>query len=88
MTRSDPPNDADNTTKQQQPSAIENNRRKIGGTNRSTYIERSLFNSAIDSLFGEKSIFSALDDPRKDDEGNGNAGAAGVDGDLINKGRE
>jgi len=64
MTRSDPPNDP-NTN--QTSAAIEGNRRKIGGTNRSTYIERSLFNSAIDSLFGEKSIFSALDDPKKDE---------------------
>lgn len=87
MTRSDPAvptNDNDNT---QQPTSETNpNRRKVGGSNRSTYIERSLFNSAIDSLFGEKSIFSALDDPRKDEKQEINE--KDDVGDLINKGRE
>ena len=32
-------------------------------SNRSAYVERSLFGSAIESLFGADSIFSALDDP-------------------------
>ena len=32
--------------------------------NRSTYIERSLFGTAIDSIFGSSSLFSALEDPR------------------------
>jgi len=89
MTRSDPAvptNDNDNDNTQQPTSEINPNRRKVGGNNRSTYIERSLFNSAIDSLFGEKSIFSALDDPRKDEKQEINE--KDDVGDLINKGRE
>ena len=33
-------------------------------SNRSAYFERSLFGSAIESLFGKDSIFSVLDDPK------------------------
>jgi TFIIF-interacting CTD phosphatase-like protein len=37
-----------------------NDRRR---SNRSTYVERSLFGTAIESLFGKDSIFGALDKP-------------------------
>ena len=39
---------------------MKNDRRR---GNRSTYVERSLFGTAIESLFGQDSIFSALDQP-------------------------
>ena len=32
-------------------------------SNRSTHVERSLFGSAIESLFGKDSLFGALDKP-------------------------
>ena len=37
-------------------------------SNRSTYVEaQSIFGSAMESLFGKNSIFSALEDPQSED---------------------
>ena len=41
-------------------------------SNRSAYLERSIFGTAIESLFGKDSIFSALDDPSRPTTNNNN----------------